>query len=239
MNDQPCVAHRRIDWTHLLIEGLVVVASILVAFMLDAWWSQRAAEQKEAAHLLALRSDFQQNVSRLQRLVALEDGIMDASQRLLRVASAVNVPAPEDSLNNLLGRVFNSGRFEPVLGAYEAVVSSGGLAQLRGDSLRLALADFASFVEGRYSERYSDELYFDFIRSSTGRLGFAGAVLGSDTSRIWQNATAQSYRLLLADPKFREHLALRYLAERDVARVYRGLLQKAERVLDLTEGALR
>src|SRR5262245_56677256 len=111
MNDQPYVMHRRFDWAHFLIEGLVVVASILIAFTLDAWWSQRAAAQAEAAHLRALRSDFQQNISRLRGLVALEDVVMDASQRLLRVASAANLPAPEDSLNNLIGRVFNSGRF--------------------------------------------------------------------------------------------------------------------------------
>src|SRR5262245_10867300 len=160
-NDQRDVMHRRIDWTHFVIEGLVVMASILLAFSLDAWWSQRAADRAEAAHLRALRSDFQQNVSRLRDFVALEEGVMDASRRLLRVASAADLPASEDSVNNLLGRVFNSGRFEPVLGAYAAVVSSGGLAQLRDDGLRLALADFASFVEGgRYSEHYSDELYF-------------------------------------------------------------------------------
>ena len=233
--------HRRINWTHFLIEGLVVVASILLAFSLDAWWSQRAAERTEAAHLRALRTDFQQNVSRLRAFVAQEEGIMDASRRLLVVASTADLPTSEDSLNRLLGPVFNSGRFEPVLGAYEAVVNSGGLAQLRDDSLRLALADFASFVEGgRYSERYSDELYFDFMRSYTGRLGFDRAVLELDSSAYRRNPAAVGYnRQLLTDPKFREHLALRYLAERDVANVYRGVLEDAERVLGLTERALR
>jgi hypothetical protein len=232
--------HRRIDWTHFLVEGLVVVASILLAFSLDAWWSQRAAERAEAAHLRALRSDFQQNVSRLRDFIALEEGVMAASRRLLLAAGEPDLPTSGDSLSNLLGPVFNSGRFEPLLGAYEAVVNSGGLAQLRDDSLRLALADFASFVEGgRYSERYSDELYFDFMRSYTGRLGFDRAVLGLDSSAR-RNPTAGRYnQQLLTDPKFREHLALRYLAERDVANVYRGVLEDAERVLGLTERALR
>ena len=123
-----------------------------------------------------------------------------------------------------------------MLGAYEAVVSSGGLAQFSNDSLRLALADFASFVEGRYAERYSDELYFDFVRSVTGRFGWAGAVLRSDSNSVRRNASAQrSDRQLLTDPEFRDRLALRYFAERDVARVYRALLGKAERVLALMD----
>jgi hypothetical protein len=231
---------RQIRGSRLLLEGLVVVASILIAFALDAWWSQRAEERTEAAHLRALRTDFQANVARLQSLIAREEATADASRRLLVVASTPRMPSAEDSLANLLGRVLNSGRFDPVMGAYEAVVSSGGLAQVQDDSLRLALADFASLVQGRYTERYSDELYFDFVRSFTGRLGLSSAVLALDPSQTGRAVSSAGYNLqLLSDPKFHEHLALRYFAERDVASAYRGLLGKAERVLMLTEQALR
>jgi hypothetical protein len=139
----------------------------------------------------------------------------------------------------LLGRVFNSARFAPLMGAYEAVVSSGGLAQLRDDSLRLALADFASLMQGRYYERYADELYFDFVRSFTGQLGLTAAVVALDSDTAMRAAAASvRQRELLSDPKFREHLALRFLAERDVAASYRGILGKAERVLELTRREL-
>jgi hypothetical protein len=229
----------RIRGTRLLLEMLVVVASILIAFALDAWWNQRAETRSEAAHLHALRSDFEQNVSRLKELVAQEERIADASRRLLLVAVSPQTISPADSVRNLIGQVFNSGRFDPVMGAYEAVVSSGGLAQVRDDSLRLALADFASWLKGRYHERYSDELYFDFVRSFTGQLGFSAAVVASDSGAATAQAAVVAQRGLLEDARFREHLALRYLAERDVARAYRGLLEKAEQVLDLTHRALK
>ena len=221
----------------LLLEMLVVVASILIAFSLDAWWSRRSELRTERAHLRALQSDFEQNVARLNQLIAREERIVDASRRLLLVATSAQAGHP-DSVRTLLGQVFNSGRFDPVMGAYEAVVSSGGLAQVRDDRLRLALADFASLLQGRYTERYSDELYFDFVRSFTGQLGFTAAVLSLDSAGPAQPA-AVSQRGLLLDAKFREHLALRYLAERDVAGTYRGLLSKAQEVLDLTQRALR
>jgi hypothetical protein len=220
-----------------MLEMLVVVGSILIAFALDAWWDRRAETRTEEAHLRALESDFEQNVARLQALVEGESAIADASRRLLLVAIAPRVPALEDSLSNLLGRVFNSMRFDPVMGAYEAVVSSGGLAQVRDDSLRLALASFASVLQGRYYERYSDQLYFDFIRSFTGRLGMDMAVVATDSSGPAQAAVVARSDLL-RDPMFREHLALRHLAERDVGRMYRALLEKAEQVLDLTRRAL-
>jgi hypothetical protein len=214
---------------------LAVVASILIAFSLDAWWSKRATARTGTSHLQALRSDFEQNVSRLQVQIEQEERIADASRRLLRVATSHTVPSPEDSVSNLLGQVFNSGRFDPVMGAYEAVVNSGGLAQVRDDSLRLALADFASLLDGRYHERFSDQLYFDFIRGFEGQLGFSAAVLASDSFAAADAAvTSRTRRELLRDPRFREHLALRYLTESGVAVWYQGLLEKAERILDLT-----
>jgi hypothetical protein len=144
---------------------------------------------------------------------------------------------PPDSIHNLSGRVFNSARLEPVMGAYAAVVGSGGLARIRDDSLRLALADFASLLDNRYAERYADELYFDFLRSFTGRLEISDAVLATGANPSARTASARdAQRLLLRDPKFRDHLALRYLAERDVASVYRKLRAQAQRVLDLIRG---
>jgi hypothetical protein len=140
----------RARWRNrLIIEGLVVVASILVAFALDAWWSQRAERQVELGNLRALSSDFRQNVTRLETVIAREEEIVGASRRLLAVGDARDAQLPADSLAQLLGSLFVSSRFDPVMGAYEAVVGSGGLAQIRDDSLRLALADFASLVQGR------------------------------------------------------------------------------------------
>jgi hypothetical protein len=216
----------------------VVVASILIAFSLDAWWSRRAEQRTETAHLRALRSDFEQNVSRLKVQIGREERIAAASRRLLLIAMSPTMRSPDDSVSGLLGQVFNSGRFDPVMGAYEAVVNSGGLSQVHDDSLRLALADFASLLEGRYLEHFADALYFDFIRGFTGQLGFSAAVLASDSlAAPGARAAALSVRELLRDPEFREHLALRYSAENDVASWYRGLLAKAERVLDLTRRA--
>ena len=114
---------------------------------------QRARARTEEAHRRALRSDFEQNVSRLKELIEREARIADASRRL------------------------------------------------------------------------------------TGQLGITAAVVASDSSAAAQAGTI-AQRGLLRDPKFREHLALRYLAEQGVAGAYRGLLEKAEQVLELTRRAL-
>lgn len=201
--------------TQALLEIGIVVVGILIAFALDAGWARRRAAAEERAHIRALSSDFESNAQRLERLIRLEERISSGSATLLGIAvSGDKVSA--DSIAGLMSIVFTSNRYEPVMGAYEALVNSAGLTIIRDDSLRAALAEYAARVNGRYYERYSDELYFAFIRDFTGRLQIFDGVQESPRS-------AESYAALLRDPRFREQLALRHLSERDVARRYREL----------------
>ena len=206
----------------MITEIVVVVLGILIAFGLDAWWDRQASLAREEAHLRALASDFEQNVLRLREHVEGEERVSSSSLQLLMMARRTQ-SAPRDSVTRLLGRVFSSARYEPVLGAYEALVNSAGLTAIGDDSLRAALAEFSARVSGRYFERYSDELYFSFIREFAGQLRFFAVV---DTTA----ADSGSYTALLSDPRFQEYLALRHLSERDAARSYRELLVLAEAI---------
>ena len=214
----------------LLAEIAVVVLGILIAFGLEAAWERRGTRADERAHLRALASDFAQNVERLQRHVEQEERISARSRELLTLARSPE-PAPTDSVFKLLGGVFNSGRYEPVTGAYEALVNSAGLTLIRDDSLRASLAEFHSRVNGRYAERFSDELYFAFVRDFAGQLPFFVDALSNTRD-------SAAYASLLSNPKFREYLALRYLSERDVARHYRELLLQAEAIRERIGSAL-
>ena len=179
----------------MVAETVVVVIGILIAVGLDACWEGRAAAIREQAHLRALASDFEQNVQRLRTHTDGEERISSSSLALLEMARRPQ-PAPRDSVTRLLGRVFSSGPYEPVMGAYEALVNSAGLTAIGDDSLRAALADFSARVNGRYFERYSDELYFAFIREFAGRLGFFDLVgtpsTGTRLSSPIRNSTSTS-----------------------------------------------
>lgn len=122
--------------------------------------------------------------------------------------------------------VFNSGRYEPVMGAYEALVNSGGLTLIRDESLRAALAEYAARIRGRYEESWSDEHYFSFARQFAGRI-----ILLSTQNPGDADSSKRAYEDMLRDRKFQEHLAMRYYSERDMANKYRGLLQQTEKVL--------
>ncbi|MGH8203119.1 MAG: hypothetical protein ACREST_00830, partial [Steroidobacteraceae bacterium] len=186
----------------------------------------------EQVHLRALASDLQQNIGSLQTLIGKEKTVMSSSQELLKRALA-QPSVSTASLEELFSEVFNSVRFEPVMGAYEALVNSGGLTLIRDESLRAALAEFAAKVGGQYAESWSEEHYFAFAREFAGRV----TVLHSQNPAA--DAREHAYEEMLRDRRFQEHLALRYYSERDVANKYRGLLQQAEAVLAQVRAQVR
>jgi hypothetical protein len=227
-------------WVWVPVEIGIVVVGILVAFGLNSWYEGRQAAGREAAHLAALASDFAENVMRLDALARQYDRISGNSLALLRYARRADA-APSDSVLRLLGEVFSSGRFDPVMGAYQGLVHSGGLAQLRDDSLRAGLATFASLLDSRYAEHFDTELYVAFNREFVGRVGTADLVLAEPEDAEADEAAAPAIPLdtLLPEPRFQDYLALRHLTARDVARFYHDLGAQAAAVLERIEELVR
>ena len=52
---------KQIPWLRVFVEGAVIVASILLAFALDAWWDRRGERVWERAQLEALHGEFTEN----------------------------------------------------------------------------------------------------------------------------------------------------------------------------------
>jgi hypothetical protein len=228
----PVVRPRWTGFAKALGEIAIVTAGILIAFALDAWWDNRATAEREQIHLRALASDFQQNVELLRVLIKTEDDVMSGSRALLELAEAQE-PIERKTLVELMGRVFNSNRYEPVMGAYEALVNSGGLMLIRDEPLRAALAEFAARVEGTDAEVWSNEHYFAFARE----FGASFALYSWNGER--GEADARVLEEMLSNPRFHQHLAMRYYSERDLARDYRELLRQSVSVLTQLQAQLR
>jgi hypothetical protein len=210
---------------YVVTEIAIVTVGILIAFALNTWWEGHKQAAQEQQHLQALANDFEQNIGQLQELVKAEERVAENSFKLLQVARS-SQSLPPDELRRLIGGVFSSRRFEPVMGAYEALVNSSGLTLVSDETLRASLANFAASVMGRYGERFGDEMYFSIVRDFVGRLEFADLLLDAP-------ATSKSYFDLLADKKFQDYLAVRHLLEKEIAAKYRELLRQSEAILEL------
>jgi hypothetical protein len=224
----PGLRRETLAWA--LGEIVIVVAGVLIAFALNAWWLERESLWAEQRHLRSLSVDFEQNRGSLRELIARQERVEQASVELLALARS-EAGSPSTDVRALLMQVFSSARFEPVMGAYDTLLNSGGLALIEDVDLRSSLAAFAARMDGRYSERFADELYFSLLRDFAGRIGFADEVLKDRRS-------GQSFTSLLSDARFQEYLALRHVAEGEVAGQYRGFLVLVEGILDDVQNQL-
>ena len=62
---------QRIPWKRLYVEAAAIIASILLAFAIDAWWEDRQERVLEQQYLASLKADFQVDIEELDKAIAL------------------------------------------------------------------------------------------------------------------------------------------------------------------------
>ncbi|MDH3207958.1 MAG: hypothetical protein OEO79_15235 [Gemmatimonadota bacterium] len=139
----------------MVAESFVVVASILAAFALDAWWDRRSesAALREALdgvrlELLSNRDLLNREEARLTRIIEAADAMLE----LMQVNEGQRSVEVTDSLAFLVSNWAPS--LEVSLGAVDALVATGQLAEVGDPRLRLGLAG----LRDRFADVIEDEL---------------------------------------------------------------------------------
>ena len=56
-----------LPWKRITVEAAAIVASILLAFSIDAWWQERIERGDESEQLDRMRAEFSQNIERIDQ----------------------------------------------------------------------------------------------------------------------------------------------------------------------------
>ncbi len=183
-------------------EIFIVVAGVLIAFGLNAWWVERSARIEEQTHLRALARDFEQNVGiydELHRSATRKSSTRASSSCSSRASS--RTPTPRLCRPLLGQRILSRTGQKPALDAYRGARELGGAHVDSRRRAAAALAGFADRAIDPYHERFADQLYLDVhdaLRRSAAR---------SRASWRKTRTEPESYAELLSDPGFQEHLA--------------------------------
>jgi hypothetical protein len=128
--------------TDLLVEGVVIVVSILLAFALEAWWAERGERLEETGILENLRVEFSNAGTQLDRYLFFHDVTLSSIDSILSAARAglaegrptVEVPTI------YLARAFIPPTYDPQTGTLDGLTHSGHFGILRSEELRKALS---------------------------------------------------------------------------------------------------
>ncbi|HSM29853.1 MAG TPA: hypothetical protein VK854_04065 [Woeseiaceae bacterium] len=131
----------------LLAEAMLIVFSILLAFGIEAWWAGRGERAAEAEAMAGLRSDFSENVRRLQEARASHAGIRASALRLLAMTGPAAVQtAPELVMDTLVMDLISGPKVYPVSGTHDALIASGRIGILESAELRRELATWSATI---------------------------------------------------------------------------------------------
>jgi len=93
---------QNIPWKRLSVEAAAIVASILLAFSIDAWWGDRQQREAEQVVLQALLDDLQVKQVLLADMNLFSNAIFKSAETLLRVAVGAEQRPSEDTINRLI-----------------------------------------------------------------------------------------------------------------------------------------
>ncbi len=137
----------RFQWKRVGIEATVVVASILIAFSIDAWWDDLQEQRRADELLFAIRSDVEATQTYIEGVIAFRKKVIGDAQALLEAMAGGTDRATLDSRLLTLGSVFVMSSWQPVNHTYEQALGSGSFDLVRDSELRLLLAQYVAALE--------------------------------------------------------------------------------------------
>jgi hypothetical protein len=139
------VSTRQIPWKRILLEGAVIVVSILLAFSIDAWWNNRIEQQREHEQLVSMRTEFMASLSGLDEVltsIQLHAKNVDSLIALLKAAG----DEPVMVQGALLGSAITWRTSDVSTSTLDALMASGDLNLLSNLELRANLAGFPAYL---------------------------------------------------------------------------------------------
>jgi hypothetical protein len=134
-------------WRSTLREFAIIVAGVLAALGAQAWWENRQERERERAYLAQVLAETRENEERLAEAIA-EDSVAGIYTDRVMVALEGPGPAPPaDSLVRWIGQAGRASDFQPVTGAYRALLGTGDLRLVRNDSLRAVMVAYAAALD--------------------------------------------------------------------------------------------
>ena len=235
MNDD-----RKIPWKRITVEAVAIVASILLAFSIDALWENRQDRQAEYEILLGLNDEFSRYVSSIEESISRVERISDSIGFLL------NQSAEEiDSIESVEQAVFNSSFTTPpdeiTGGVRDALFESGKLDLIRNDDLREALVKWPVSVNQLDQQRttvsrFVMQILLPYLSSMGVPLAEVRLPLGGRlvARRMSSDDLNSRYLTLLADQEYLNLLTVRNWWAFGTIADYRTAAERAREIVELT-----
>ncbi len=201
----------------LFAEGVLIVASILLAFGIDAWWKGRNDRIDEQEILHGLKEEISQNRAILEVDIADHAATMKLLEQFL-VALEKGVTSETALLvDTVLSEMLRPGTTDLGQGAIDALLSSGRIELLTDKNLRKKIAAWNSvFAEVQDDQANNSKMVYEQFFPYFAHNGIPVSAPLSAWYDDWPVVTRSvsddpvALARLLEDPEFRALVEVRY-----------------------------
>lgn len=226
-----------ISWTRILAEGAVVVASILLAFAIDAWWDERQIRADEQQILQGLEEEF---ISIHEVLTRHSNYHMQDIETLEKVLITIKNGASDDAGSNVeaaLREMVSPVTTDLGNGTLDALLGSGRLEILTNTTLRARLVGWERVIGEVWDDQANNakmvfEIFIPYFVSMNISVG-----VSLNESQNWPVPMmpiaddADAIETLLRDPRFRVLAEIRYGFKVHLTEEFESAIAAVEEIL--------
>ncbi len=136
-----------IPWPRIIVEGLAIVVSILLAFAIDAWWADKQERREESHALDVLISDLGLTIDQLEEFQSHSMNIVNASLSAYKALADDVLASERDRISDLVVKSRFRRTMKLPRAAYTDLISTGDIRFIKDRQLRDAIIQFYQMVE--------------------------------------------------------------------------------------------
>jgi hypothetical protein len=200
-----------------LVEGAVIVASILLAFAVDAAWERRGEAAEREALLAALEQDLIAVEAEMDRVeIARSTSEAAAEEVVARAQYGTLGEIGDVELGVLVWHLTFTASFDAPLGSVEALLSGGNLEVLHDPVLARLLTALPAAVADMDREQVRGIAYADGYLMRLAEQGVSLANMPDPTQELPWPVRPEGLAPHLADPELVSHATNLWYSHREV-----------------------
>jgi hypothetical protein len=228
-----------LEWNRLLLEGVVIVASILLAFAIDTWWDDRQDRQAESNQLLSVAAELESSAEQIREKLDVLAVADNAAREFISWMGPEPQPVEQNEFKETFRKMYSIGTFVLLRGASERYLAGDRVDAVRHIEVQKAIADW-------YAAAGDLERQYAWLREAHSVLGnyFLDAVPRLHLERshpIMQDIQDSRFPLnqsgLLSDPRFESRMSQYLIRIRFVQSAAADLVKQEAHLLELIRSA--
>lgn len=142
-----------ISWKRIFVEGSAIIASILLAFAIDAAWDDKQQRDDDMAQLQSLHNELLNHRGLLAEGMEAHNNTVQRGVRLLNLLAADPDAEGAEELSGLITGVLGFYGINAPFGALHTAISSGAIARMDDKDLASALASWPVSIDDLIEEQ--------------------------------------------------------------------------------------